>query len=339
MFDKLWKRTPVPKVPEPRFATENIALSDDPSAVLQAVDDKFYRYIMGVDSLRAGPMSDLEAIAIKQIDALTKQEKVANLIPRLPKIVPQLMQHLRTDDYNGKAATGLISSDPVLTVEVIRLVNSPYFRSRVKVKNLHQAVVKLGQSGLREVVMAVAMKPIMQFEHGFFHQQAAKLTLEQAMKTAMACRALAVGAGVDPFEAYVAGLMHNPGAIMILQQLNRLPEVLEVPESQDFQQRSVKLSAQLSLLIAHHWKLSDDVITALDEHLGAPQQRPKSALGQVLELGICLAQMHMLAVVDRYEDVEEDVELLSQQPGGRSSAIAYVLLNVDEVGYSKKPLH
>lgn len=340
MFGKLWKRTPAHKASEPELtqelkpesesATENAAVTGDPLTVLKTVGDEFYRYMMGAASLNDSPMNDLEVAAIKEIDALSSQDKVASLIPRLPGVVPQLMQHLRADDYNGKAVTGLISSDPVLTVEVIRLVNSPYFSTRVKVQDLHQAVVQLGQSGLREVVMAVAMKPIMQFERGFFHQQAAKITLDQAMQTAAACRDLAVGAGVDPFEAYVAGLMHNPGVMMVLQQLNRLPEVLKVPDSQDFQQRSSVSAAQLSLIIASHWELSEDVLTALDEYLNAPKQRPKTALGQVLELGICLAKMHMLAVVGRYEAAESDLELLAQQPGGRNSARAYSALNVDE---------
>jgi HD-like signal output (HDOD) protein len=264
---------------------------------------------------------------------MINQKKTASLVPRLPAVLPKLMQRLRAEDYNSSAITELISTDAVLAAELLRLVNSPYFSTTQKISDLDHAVTHVGQNGLRELMMAVAMKPIMQFDKGFFYKQAAKLTWEHSLKSAIACRNLAKSTGTDSFDAYLSGLMHNTGVMIVLRLLDQVPQMLEAPHSVIFQQRSEKFIARISHSITHHWELSDNVQLALKERSGSPRHRPSSSIGQMLELGVCLAQMHTLSAVGRHKKVEEDLKLLTRQPYGGNCTAVYGSLD----RYQNKP--
>lgn len=291
---------------------------------LKVIGDTYYRQLVGVTSLHHSPLNAHEREVLKQIDELIQaQHKSATLIPRLPGVIPKLMTYLRVDDYNNKDIARLISSDPVLVAEVLRLANSPYLRTSTYSNDLDQAIFQLGHAGLREIIMSVALTPIMQFDKNFFHQEAASNISELSQKAAAACRCLAAATNVDPFDAYVAGLMHNTGSIVVLRQLNQVPKTLEMTRSKYFQHGVIKFATQLSLLIAQQWDLSDSVVTSLKEQIGSHRIRPGSSIGQVLELGIRIAQLHTLVSSGHYDDPSYLLAIIAKQPFGKNSVRAY----------------
>lgn len=303
-----------------------------PPLNLKVIGDTYYRQLVGVTSLHHSPLDVHEREALQQIENLIEaQKQSATLIPRLPGVIPKLMTYLRADDYNSKDIAKLISTDPVLVAEVLRLTNSPYLRTAAYSNDLDQAVFQLGHAGLREIIMSVALMPIMKFDKGYFHQTAAANISELSQKAATACRTLAATANVDPFDAYVAGLMHNTGSIVVLRQLNQISKTLEAPRSKNFQYAAIKYATQLSFLIAQQWGLSDSVITSLEEQIGNHRIRPGSALGQVLELGIRIAQLHTLVSSGQYESPDHILDILAQQSLGKNSLRAYKELDATEV--------
>jgi len=321
MLRKFWH--PEPENTEIESAEDQITLRYDPLTVLKPVNDRFYGYLMGMNSLVESPLNGLETSVLRLLDKLISQNITATLIPRLPAVLPKIMQQLRSDNYEAKNITELISTDAVLTIEILRLVNSPFFSTTQQITDLNHAVAHLGQNGLRELMMAVAMKPIMQIEKGFFYKQAAKLTWEQALKAAIACRNLANDTGTDNFEAYLSGLMHNTGVMIVLRQLDQIPDMLEAPHSVEFQHRSEVFVYSMSYAIACYWELSDHVLLALEDRANAKYKRPSSSIGQILEMGVCLAQIHTLSKLGRCKESTENLKLLTRQPYGGNAVRVY----------------
>ncbi|MBL1274612.1 MAG: HDOD domain-containing protein [Ectothiorhodospiraceae bacterium] len=298
---------------------------------LKNIGNDFYRYLLGVDSFHDGPVSALEKTIIDSVDTLMQSQKeAANLIPRMPGVVPQLMQKIRADDYDGKEITEIINTDPVVMAEVLRLANSPFFRARNPAKNLADAVLQLGQSGLREVIMSVAMKPIMQVGKGFTHQHAAKSIWEQSLKVAVACRSLAKAEGVDRFNAYVAGLMHNTGSMVVLRQFDQAGKPMEPQHSRTFQHSVIQRATKLTFIITEQWGLPEEVVTALKEQFGSHRRRPATRLGRIVEMGTRLGQIQALSENGRIDDPDSLVTLLSKQENGGNAVQAYTEMGVIE---------
>lgn len=310
---------------------EQYKIKQAPPLNLKVLGDTYYRQLVGVTSLHHSPLNTQEREVLAQIETLIdSQKQSATLIPRMPGIIPKLMTYLRADDYNSKDIAKLISTDPVLVAEVLRLINSPYFRTAAHSNDLEQAVFQLGHAGLRELIMSVALKPIMKFDKGYIHQDAAENISALSQKAAVACRCLATAAKVDPFDAYVAGLLHNTGAMIVLRQLNQIPQPLEVTRSKNFQHTAIKYATQLSFLIAEQWGLTEPVITCLKEQIGNHRIRPDSDLGQILEIGIRIAQLHTLVGSGQYESPDYILDILAQQSIGNNSLRAYKELETAE---------
>jgi len=291
---------------------------------LKVIGDLYYRHLAGVNATLKQPVNAQERDVLDKIEVLIKsQDKTQTLIPRMPGVIPKLIQLLRSDSYNTKDVAALISTDPALVAKVLNLVNSPYFRTTAPSNDIDQAIQQLGYNGLREIIMSVALKPIMQFDKGFFHQKAAKNIAELSQKVAIACRVLAKQTDIDPFDAYVAGLLHCTGSMAVLRKLNQVSKVLELPKTKSFQQQAINFAAQLSFLISKQWNMSDSIITSLREQIDSEQQRPQSSLGQLLELGIRIAQLHTLASSGNFAAPSQILKIIIQHPLGKEAIHAY----------------
>lgn len=313
----------------------NQSMADNPTGELSSrsplklkvIGDLYYRHLAGVSATLKRPINAQEKEALDKIETLIKsQDKTPTLIPRMPGVIPKLIQLLRSDSYNTKDVSALISTDPALVAKVLSLVNSPYFRTSVPSNDIDQAIQQLGYNGLREIIMSVALKPIMQFDKGFFHQKAAKNIAELSQKVAIACRVLAKQTDIDPFDAYVAGLMHCTGSMAVLRKLNQISKVLELPKTKNFQQQAIYFAAQLSFLIAKQWEMSDPITTSLREQIDSDHQRPQSSLGQLLELGIRIAQLHTLASSGNFAAPSKILKIIIQHPLGKEAIHAYSAL-------------
>lgn len=70
-------------------------------------------------------LSDFETRALEALAAIVaSQQSGAALVRRMPGLVPQLLQSLRSETFSGSALSRTIASDPVLVAAVVRLANS-----------------------------------------------------------------------------------------------------------------------------------------------------------------------------------------------------------------------
>jgi EAL and modified HD-GYP domain-containing signal transduction protein len=68
-----------------------------------------------------------------------------------------LLNKVRDENFEFDEISAIIQKDPMLTVSLLRLVNSAYFALKEKVKTINQAVVMLGQTEIRKwITTAVA---------------------------------------------------------------------------------------------------------------------------------------------------------------------------------------
>ncbi len=90
------------------------------------------------------------------------QGKSLDELPRQPMTLPMLMRALSDEQADRKKLTDIILSDPALTDQLLHVANSPMFHSSDKpIESVSQAVFMLGIDGIRNVVSAAVMRPMM----------------------------------------------------------------------------------------------------------------------------------------------------------------------------------
>jgi putative nucleotidyltransferase with HDIG domain len=137
---------------------------------------------------------------------------------------------LLADDASDAASIGrVVEADPALTLQVLRIANSPFYGLSRQVASARQAVTVLGTTMVRALAAAqvfrLNVRDARSLPGAFW---------EHAFATATAASQLALGRGVDPSEAFSAGLLHDIGTALlrrndpsryaIVEQLSRIPD-------------------------------------------------------------------------------------------------------------------
>ncbi len=152
----------------------------------------------------------------------------ANLLPRAPHVVPQLMKTLRDESYSSVDVASRISRDVVLSAEVIRSATSAY---RAKDDDegeidLARAVAMIGTAGLRKAIASVVLRPIFEAGGDTLSAKAAVKIWRDADRKARLSAALAGQQSLDPFDGYLAGLLHNSGWTATLRAIDGFEDLL-----------------------------------------------------------------------------------------------------------------
>ncbi|MDY0964150.1 HDOD domain-containing protein [Massilia sp. CFBP9026] len=213
----------------------------------------------------------------------------AALVPRVPAVIPQLLRSLREDDTGAGALARQVAQDPVLVAEVIREVNSPYYQPASPIRNLEGAVLLLGQNGLRMLLARVAFRPIISQQAGPLARLIAPPLWRQSELCAQAAGLLAPRNKADPFEAYLAGLLHNVGLVVAFRVVEQLLPPGALPDGDAFGSRLVAAARLISARIADAWELPPPIGHAI-AHLG-----DAGALPTLLQDADRLAKLQMLA--------------------------------------------
>ena len=245
-------------------------------------------------------MAPLESQVLDALAAIVaSQQSGAALVRRMPGLIPQLLQSLRSDTFSGAALSRTISSDVVLVGAVVRLANSCYQGTANSITSVEHAVMLIGQEGLRQLITSVAFRPIIDMNSGHYTRTLAMPLWEHAERCAAANRALAEELGIEPFEAFLAGLVQNVGLIVTLRVMDQVAKNDPSLGSELFCAQLVRDASALSCSIGREWKFPDTVTRALAEQDGLQKGAQLSGLGQLLMLSDYLGKVRELIELGR----------------------------------------
>lgn len=258
------------------------------------VDLAFYRWLTDAAGGDAAPAAQATERGI--LDGLARLAQApgqaAELVPRVPAVIPELLRSLRDEHITGAELSRMVAQDLVLVAELIREANSPYYRSTTPVRNIEGAVMLLGQNGMRMLLARVAFRPIIGMQGGRFVKGVAPQVWAQSEKCALAASTLAPHLAADPFEAYLAGLVRNVGLIVAFRLIDQLHDNANgehpLPRSGDFSAALLGHARSLTQGIARQWAFPDTVVDAIGGAAGA------GSLGAVLATADVLSKLRLL---------------------------------------------
>jgi HD-like signal output (HDOD) protein len=165
----------------------------------------------GLDAPSVASPEDPEA---KQGRRLALMASLADGLPTLPAYVFELNSLLGATPVNLKRVAEVIRTDPSLTAQVLRLCNSAFMGFREEVTTVEHAVILLGTERLRTLVLTCSLIEYAAHKLGSEDIQS---FWQHCFLTAALSERLARGiAYPQPEEAYLAGLLHDIGALPLL---------------------------------------------------------------------------------------------------------------------------
>jgi HD-like signal output (HDOD) protein len=253
------------------------------------IDAAYYRWLTAASGYAAPP--DIEARILDAVRTLTQNPReAAELVPRVPEIIPQLLRTLGDEGASNTDLARQVTQDTVLVAEVIREANSAYYRPLTTVKTVEAAIMMLGQNGLRMLLARLAFRPLIRLQPSGFARQAAPQVWRQSEKCAHAASLAAPGLTAPAFESYLAGLMQNIGLVVGFRLADRITQDGRIPGSSEFGRDLFEASRQLSASIALYWEFPPDVSDAI-ARAGMPNEL---RLAQALAQGDRISKLRLL---------------------------------------------
>ncbi len=212
-------------------------------------------------------MEGLETVPLtEQVQAILAEGEVT--LPPFPKVGARLLELLKDEDRaDATAIATLVQTDPAITATILRLANSAAFGGLSPIKDLRQAVSRLGLRRVHSLVTTLVLRD------GFKASGRRGRRVEQALwdhsvAVALAARRLVGAGGGDPEETYLAGLLHDVGKLLVLEavdHIERRQPGLELT-ADVFDELMAVLHPRLGHDILRQWRLPEPICRAALRH-------------------------------------------------------------------------
>lgn len=143
-------------------------------------------------------------------------------LPTIPRVVQRLIAALRDPDVDFRKIGEALSQDPVLSAKVLRMANSSYFGGQRAMASIDAAVALIGIQALTRVVMACGVSASFDAVPGID----LRLFWRDALVAATAATKLAPSCAADPEEAYVCGLLHATGHLILCRSYPEIADAI-----------------------------------------------------------------------------------------------------------------
>lgn len=240
-------------------------------------------------------------------------------LPTMPRAAHHALDLLGDPDVSSEQLRQVIEPDQSLTAAVLRLANSALFGFLQPITTLSHAITLIGLARLRSLIMASIMAGMRdRIPDGAVAE--ATLIWEHSISSALGARIVSVQAGLrGAEEAFVAGLMHDCGRMLLLtERTTPYLELIEMtggllPTPDEERSRLGICHQQLGAELLGSWSLAPQYVAVAAQHHG-----PEFGGGPHARLVAAVALADRLTDPRRSEDPAAPIALLGL--GGRDLA-------------------
>jgi putative nucleotidyltransferase with HDIG domain len=206
-------------------------------------------------------------------------------LPPLPQALREVMQALQHENLSANRSIELIEHDQALAARTLRIANSAFYGAPGRVARVGDAVRMLGLRTVSGVMTAAVLRGSLRVERcPEFHFDG---YWRHAIGTALAAQMLAPGAGLDADEAFIGGLLHDIGQLVLAAHYpEQARQSLIKARKDDLFSEQAELAvfglghSTIGSMVAQHWRFPTVICQAIALH-HAPEPAPA---GQRLSL-------------------------------------------------------
>ncbi len=149
--------------------------------------------------------------ALHELRALSREDlrRAASQLPVFPKAAYQAMALLRDEHASISQITRVAGSDQVIAASLLKVANSGLYGRSQEIRTLDRAIAQIGFDATRKLMLALSTRPL-------FASGRLAFLWEHSIEIAEITASLAEQSGrINPEEAYVAGLLHDIGRLVM----------------------------------------------------------------------------------------------------------------------------
>ncbi len=260
----------------------------------------------------------------------------------LPQVTSQVLRMVDNPDLSPRQIGALIERDAGLASKLLKTANSAYYGSPGKIKTVSQAISVMGLSTVRSIIISQAYQQ-MTAVRGASKRFDRVAFWQHSLATAVAARVLAKLKGWrDPEEAFLAGLMHDLGRLVMDRFLpNEFDQTLTLALERTIPMIDAEREVlgythiEVGELLSEQWNLPSTLRDAIRSHHSAPSYE-QCPLGCIVYTANVLAHQVGFALPPPvlYEVAPEVLESLGVPPAqleGLKQVVLQEVMRTQEV--------
>lgn len=188
-------------------------------------------------------------------DYLSGELKLASL----PEIALRVTKSIKNENNSAYDVAKIIQSDPVITGQIIKVANSPLYRTDTVINSCPAAVSRIGLLHTRDIVTALAIKQLFKPKTKLVTKRMNALWKHSTHVAAISSVIAKMIPSLNPDRALLAGLVHDIGAQAILSYAEQFQDLVESKRILD--ETILSLRGQMGALVLRNWSMASDLIT------------------------------------------------------------------------------
>lgn len=205
-------------------------------------------------------------------------------LPSLPDSLSNIINLCRLPSLDVDRLAKEINTNPAISADLMRLANSPAFRTRNKITNTKQAINMLGSKNVLNMLYIINARTIMEEKYPLMKKE-----WEHAQRASSYSQQLAklIKQEKDIETIMLGSLFHDIGKIVLISiegelfdMITKLIKMKEIDRSSPIEEVSIGIShSKLGALIAEKWNFPPELIACIQYH-----QQPFTAPKQYREI-------------------------------------------------------
>jgi putative nucleotidyltransferase with HDIG domain len=225
-------------------------------------------------------------------------------MPSLSTTVTKVLEICNRPNTEPNDLNKVISIDPVLTGNVLKLINSAYYSLPNQVTSLGRAIIMLGINTVKNLALSTAILGTLK-SSGELQSLPMDTFWAHGLCVGVAAKSIAAGINIpitQHEEFFVAGLLHDLGKVALNncfpQEYSQAMALAELDQGPLYRAEETILGLQHALAgqrIAEKWQFGKTIIQTIAFH-----HRPKAASEDVQEMVAIVALANIYANIYAY---------------------------------------
>ena len=185
------------------------------------------------------------------------------ILPTLPEVALRIRDVVESEKSTAHDIADALAQDASLAARLVKVANSPLYRTRNPIEDLQMAVTRLGVRIVRDLVVGLAMKQIFQATSDALDTHSRSIWSKSVDAAAISRMMATLVSGINPEQALLAGLIHNIGALPILVQAENDDELFH--DEVALGRVIYELQGIVGELILRHWDFEEQMIEVVKQ--------------------------------------------------------------------------
>ncbi len=178
----------------------------------------------------------------------------------------QVQKEISKSDPDLERIIRLVQKDVSLVSEVLKIANSPFYKGLEEVKTVQDALVRLGMTEVTNIVLLTSQKSTFRSKDPAIQALMRQLWIH-SVGCAVGAQWLARHAQYPNLnEAFLAGLLHNVGAFLLLYVMDQIKAKNAAFPKELMNEVILKMHAQYGHLLLKTWNLPEPYLSIAREH-------------------------------------------------------------------------